>query len=94
MGSVINTWTQKTTKELGPAGAYLAKFKRRTFHEPYFIVAIKFKKSTQSKSTEYVLYYMVRLRCSVWLAQPYLYSPAENFSFSTAHGKYAVRPWL
>ena len=36
-----------------------------TFHEPYFIAAIKFMESTPSESTEYVLYYMVRLRRSV-----------------------------
>ena len=38
------------------------------FHEPYFIVAIKLMESTPSELTEYVLYYMVRLRRSVRLA--------------------------
>ena len=48
-----------------------SKFNRRTFHEPYFIVTMNFMESTPSESTEYILYYMVRLD------QPYLYSPAE-----------------
>ena len=30
-----------------------AKFKSRTFHEPYFIVTINFIESTLSESTEY-----------------------------------------
>ena len=70
MGRHMNINTTVTT-------ATKAKFKRRTFHVPYFIAAIKFMESTPSESTEYVLYYMVRLRRSVRLAQLYLNSPAE-----------------